>query len=188
MTKKHPEPPTKKKKGKKTRPIPVEFRAPYDERGALAPKAELFVELYFALNFNVMEAAGRAGYTATVTNKSNIYRMLNTAPLQAAIAKRRAALRERAAMTRDEMLRILARLARNESSPAGSIVSAIVVAARMEGMLDPDIAIPDRPDAITAMALRVFPREDIIARINRRELLATTQAKVIDVKVKEKTG
>lgn len=177
-----------KKAGRKKRPRPKLDIT--DPDGLLTPRSRLFIELYFLLGFNPTEAARRVGLKVDGGSRSQAYRLLNSAPVQAAIAKRFQEIERNTEMTLAETKQHMAEIVRDRTNPPGPRVSAAAVHERLCGRLDP-LPLPlDRPDSITPDALRLLSPQAIIARINKRELLPSTQqAKIIDVVGhEEKTG
>jgi len=76
---------------------------------ALTPKQQRFVDEYL-IDLNATQAAIRAGYSAKTANEQAA-RLLAKASVQAAIAERQQALREKTEVTQEMVIRELAKIA-----------------------------------------------------------------------------
>ena len=179
---KSPRPPTRRKQP--AREIP-----PRSMDDALSPLDELFVELYFQFAFDARLAYARSiGHSvASSTIASQAYKLLAQPPIQAAIQRRRAALRVNVRATLDEKLGILEGIMRDPSVTPKERISAIYLHSRHTGEIDregrgtdPFQAGPSLHQICTPAALRALPVADLIAKINRG-LLPQSTLHVIDV-------
>ena len=148
-------------------PVPP---APRAEDDPLTPQEELFVELYFALNFSAKEAYSRS-IARPGTRQSSVateaYRVLNAPPIQAAILRRRAVLREERHASREEKIGILEGIMRDTSQDPCERIRAIRVHNLMVGEECAPITGQHGQDRLTAAALRALPLPEFLAQINR---------------------
>ena len=181
--------PPEKRKENTRRKQPAREIPPRSLDDALSPLDELFVELYFQFAFDARLAYARSiGHAvATSTIASQAYKLLAQPPIQAAIQRRRAALRVNVRATLDEKLGILEGIMRDPSVTPKERISAIYLHSRHTGEIDregrgtdPFQAGPSLHQICTPAALRALPVADLIAKINRG-LLPQSTLHVIDV-------
>ena len=175
-------PTVRKQRPRKTPP-------PRPEDDLLTPQDELFVELYFQFGFDARMAYARSvGHDATSTTiSSRAYKLLAQPPIQAAIMRRRVALKKTCRATLDEKLGILEGIMRDPSVTPKERISAIYLHSRHTGEIDregrgtdPFQAGPSIHQICSPAALRALPVADLIAKINRG-LLPQSTLHVIDV-------
>ena len=144
----------------------------------MSPQEELFVELYFEFKFNAAKAYRNAGY-APRNADANAYSKLRQAHIQAAIMRRRFAMREIRSLSREEKLEILECMVRNERLECRDRLLAM----RMHNdMVGERIGAPEahEVDRMTAAALRALPMEELIEQINRGMATRVLPSPIID--------
>ncbi len=149
---------------------PATNKSPVAARGltiddTLTPQEELFVELYFQFNFNVRLAYERAGYSAR-SARVHAYSKFNQVHIQAAIARRRAVLRDNADLSRREKLGILAHIARDELTHPTNRIMAIALHSKLCGDDTGAERVPGIADEITPGSLRALTLDQLDERVN----------------------
>ncbi len=157
-------------------------RPPHDPDDTLSAQEELFVELYFQFNFNVRLAYERAGYSARSAGV-HAYTKLNQVHIQAAIARRRAELKARMTITRDQKIQLLVECMTSSSATWRDRLMAIAMHSRYVGDLEipnpAQLADPNAEVEITPGALRSCTSDELIEIINTGRI-SKIRTKVID--------
>jgi len=145
----------------------------------LSPQDELFVELFFHFGFDAPKAYSRAFLgKRPSTVRSQTYRLLNQPPIQAAIQRRRLAAREQRTLTRDEKVKILETIIRNDREETRDRLLAmrmhsLMVGDQYEGQ--------HQVNLLTAAALKALSTDELIEQINRGFTTKMLPSPIIDV-------